>query len=585
MSSRHTMHCELLESGNALFSFAKSHLAYVSIFILILALPLLISCKQNHTNVRPGVLTVAQEQQSSWVRNFHPFLPMGVARWGTSAGVYEPLMIFNRMTGEYVPWLATAYEWGSNADTLIFTIREGVLWSDGEPFSASDVVYTFNLIHEKTALDTGGLWDYLASVKLDEQGRVVMLFSRPYSPGLMSLAQLPIVPEHIWSKIEDPMTFTNPNPVATGPFTEVISFESQVYELGRNPNYWKKGYPKVEALRFPAFPTNEQVTLALINGELDWAGSFVPAIDRIYVAKDPEHHGYWFPAVAGPVYLYASQKVKAFQDVRVRKALSMALDREMINRVAMYNYTLLPEPAGLSDGYAKWRHPDIKPTDGWVHHDPEAAGNLLDAAGYKRSGANKMRVGSDGEPMEFEISVIAGWSDWVRACQVMARNLQSVGIDAKVKAYDFTGWFEKVQRGEFELSMGWADDGPTPYRVFRGIMANETVKPFGDNTYVNWHRYGNQEADTLLTRFERTVDFEEQREIAWRLQEIYLDEAPAIPIFLNPSWGEYNTKRFVGWPNAENPYVRLSTNHPPEPLLIMTRLEPAPATTSKGDKQ
>ena len=59
---------------------------------------------------------------------------------------------------------------------------------------------------------------------------------------------------------------------------------------------------------------------------------------------------------------------------------------------------------------------------------------------------------------------------------------------------------EKVQRGEFELSMGWADDGPTPYRVFRGVMATETVKPFGENTYVNWHRFGNDEADALLTR-------------------------------------------------------------------------------------
>ena len=483
---------------------------------------------------------------------------------------------FNRMAGEYVPWLATAYEWQGGAEALIFTIRQGVRWSDGTPFSASDVVYTFNLLHEKPALDTGGLWDYLASVELDEQDRVVLTFSRPYSPGLMSLAQLPIVPAHIWSKLDDPVTFTNPNPVATGPFTEVLSFGGQVYELGRNPYYWKEGYPKIEVLRFPAFPTNEQVTLALINGELDWAGSFVPAIDRIFVARDPEHHGYWFPAVAGSVYLYPSQWVEEFHDVRVRKALSLALDRAMINRIAMYNYTLLPEPTGLSEGYAKWRHPGIKPGDGWVHHDVAAAEKLLDEAGYRRSGKSGMRTGPNGKPLAFEISVIAGWSDWVRACQVIARNLREVGIDARVKAYDFTGWFEKVQRGEFELSIGWADDGPTPYRGFRGIMATETVKPFGDTSYVNWQRFGNKEADVLLARFESTVDFQKQREIALRLQEIFLEEAPAIPIFLNPSWGQYNTRRFVGWPNAANPYVRLSPNHPPEPLMIMTRLEPAP---------
>ena len=85
--------------------------------VTLLAL-LLAGCKQNETKARPGVLTVAQEQQSSWVRNFHPFLPMGVARWGTSAGIYEPLMIFNRMTGEYVPWLATSYVWRGNAEAF-----------------------------------------------------------------------------------------------------------------------------------------------------------------------------------------------------------------------------------------------------------------------------------------------------------------------------------------------------------------------------------------------------------------------------------------------------------------------------------
>jgi peptide/nickel transport system substrate-binding protein len=556
--------------------FIRLRIYSVCLFLTFLALALP-GCKQNASHARPGVLTVAQEQQSSWVRNFHPFLPMGVARWGTSAGVYEPLMIFNRMTGEYVPWLATSYAWRGNADALVFTIRNGVQWSDGTPFSADDVIFTFNLLRDKPALDTGGLWTYLADVKRDETGRVIMTFSRPYSPGLMSVAQLPIVPKHIWSQLKDPLTFTNPNPVGTGPFTEVLSFASQVYELGRNPHYWKPGYPKVEALRFPAFPTNEQVILALINGELDWAGSFVPAIDRIFVAKDPEHHHYWFPAVAGSIYLYPSQIVPAFRDVRVRQALSLAIDRQMVNRIAMYDYTLPPEPTGLSEGYAKWRHPGIRPEDGWVHFDPQAAATLLDAAGYQRIGQDGMRVGPDGKPMTYEISVIAGWSDWVRACQVIARNLRDVGIDAKVRAYDFTGWFEKVQRGEFELSMGWADDGPTPYRVFRGIMASETVQPFGENTFVNWHRFGNDEADALLNRFERTVDFAEQRRIAWRLQEIFLAEAPAIPIFLNPSWGEYNSKRFVGWPNADNPYVRLSTNHPPEPLMVMTRLEPAPA--------
>lgn len=533
-------------------------------------------CKRAETRVRTGVLTVAQEQQSSWVRNFNPFLPMGVARWPTSAGVYEPLMIFNRINGEYVPWLATDYEWGPNAEWVAFTVRSGVLWSDGRPFTPSDVVFTFRLLQRVRSLDTGAVWRFLQSVDLDGRGRVVFRFQRPYSPGLLTLAHLPIVPAHVWAGIQDPASFSNPSPVGTGPFTEVLRFDNQVWELGRNPHYWKQGWPKVDALRFPSFPTNEQVTQALINGEVDWAGSFVPAIDRIYVGRDPRHHGYWFPLVAGSIYLYPSQKVAAFRDVRVRKALSLALDRPMINRVAMYDYTKPAEPAGLSDGYARWRNPALGPRSGWVHHDPAAAEKLLDEAGFRRrGGAESVRSGPDGKPLTWEVAVIAGWSDWVRACQVMARNLRAVGIDAKVKAYDFTGWFERVQRGEFELSMGWTDDGPTPWPVFRGLMATETVKPFGESTFVNWHRFGDEEANTLLKQFEATAEFEKQRALVWRLQEIFVERAPAIPLFLNPSWGQYNSRRFVGWPTAASPYARLSPNHPPETLLVMTRLEPA----------
>jgi peptide/nickel transport system substrate-binding protein len=177
-----------------------------------------------------------------------------------------------------------------------------------------------------------------------------------------------------------------------------------------------------------------------------------------------------------------------------------------------------------------------------------------------------------------ELSVIAGWSDWVRACQVMSRSFRELGIDVRVRAYDQNAWFEKVQNGEFDLSMGWTGDGDTPWRIYHELMSTETVQPFGESAFVNWHRFGDDEATELLRRFEAMSDFEERRRVAWRLSELFIEKAPAIPIFLNPSWGQCNSKRFVGWPSPENPYARLSTNHPPESLLVMTRIEPAPGS-------
>ena len=88
--------------------------------------------------------------------------------------------------------------------------------------------------------------------------------------GFEALAGAYIVPKHIWSKLEDPLNFSNENPVGTGPYTEILRFNSQVWELGKNQNYWQPGKPHVEKLIFPTFSSNEQTPLALLSGRLDW---------------------------------------------------------------------------------------------------------------------------------------------------------------------------------------------------------------------------------------------------------------------------------------------------------------------------
>jgi peptide/nickel transport system substrate-binding protein len=90
----------------------------------------------------PNLLTVSTEQEATWVRNFNPLVPQGSSKWPTESGVYEPMIIYNTMTAEVVPWLATGYEYSADNLQLTFTIREGVTWSDGTPFTAKDVKFT-----------------------------------------------------------------------------------------------------------------------------------------------------------------------------------------------------------------------------------------------------------------------------------------------------------------------------------------------------------------------------------------------------------------------------------------------------------
>lgn len=523
----------------------------------------------------PRVLVISKEQGAAWSRNFNPLSPAASPRWPTRAGVYEPLLVRDGMHTAYVPWLAESHAWSEDSRTLTFRVREGVRWSDGRPFSARDVAFTFDLLKRFPALDRRGVWSFLASVEATSARDVRFSFARVFLPGLDDLAPQPIVPEHVWSQVADPVAFTNASPVGTGPFTEVRLFNDQVFELGRNPYYWQTGKPQVEAIRMPAFPSNDRANLALAFGEVDWAANFVPAVDRVFDRRDAAHHHHWFPLSGTTVFLYANTKRAPLDAVAVRKAVSMAIDRERLVEVALHGYSRPAHPTGLSDGLASWREDPPAEEGHWVGFDAAKAEQLLDEAGYRR-GPRGLRLRADGTPLAFEILTVAGWSDWVRAAQVIARSLRAIGVDAQAKPYDFGAWFDRLGRGDFDLSLGWTLEGPSPYVFYRALMASATARPLGVSAESNWHRFASGEADTLLEAFEREPSEPGQQRLARELERVFVREAPAIPLYPNPSWAEYSTQRFEGFPSPGDPYADPSPNQDERgtTLLVLTRVRP-----------
>jgi peptide/nickel transport system substrate-binding protein len=532
-------------------------------------------CTGDRPEPPSGVLSVSVEQTSAWVRNFNPLLPAGSARWPTRDGIYEPMMIFNGATDRWVPWLALGASWSPGLQIVRLDLRPGVTWSDGVPFTSADVVFTFELLKRHRVFDSNYVWGFLEDVRAVDEHTVQVRFSRVYVPGFDSVAQQAIVPKHVWEGVADPMTFTNPTPVGTGPFTEVNVFRNQVYELGRNPRYWQPGKPALRALRFLAFPSNDQANLALIEGAVDWGANFVPAIERTFVGRDPENNHYWFPLLGSTVFLYANTAHRPFGDVAVRKALSMAIDREKLVQVAMYGYTRPADATGLSDAFASWRDPASEQRN-WMRHDLAAANALLDGAGYAR-GEDGVRRAPGGAPLHFDLQVVAGWSDWVRAGQVIARALKEIGVEVRLRLYDMSAWIDHVQRGDFDLAIAWSGEGSTPYKFYRWLMATETVTPLGTLAPSNWHRFGDPRADELLHAFERTDDRQEQRRIMREVEGRFADLAPAIPLFPSPQWGAYRTRRFEGFPSAAAPYAKLTPNagiDGAESLLVLVELKP-----------
>ncbi len=176
--------------------------------------------------------------------NYNPFSPNALSYNYT----FEPLLALDSFGCKITPWLATDYKW-QDPQTLVFTIRDGVKWNDGQPFSADDVVYTFNLLKQQPAFDSQGVWAALDSVN-GSGNQVTFKFKQPSVNMLNKVGNgVLIVPKHVWEKESNPVKFTNPDAVGTGPF-KPTSFNGQELVLSRVDSYWQADKIHVQKLIF-----------------------------------------------------------------------------------------------------------------------------------------------------------------------------------------------------------------------------------------------------------------------------------------------------------------------------------------------
>jgi peptide/nickel transport system substrate-binding protein len=440
------------------------------------------------------------------------------------------------------------------------------------------VAYTFNLLKTNDALAgtaSSIMQEYVDSITATDDSTVEFKFNTVYTPALYDIADQVIVPQHIWKDVSDPLTWTNDNPVATGPFTQVAKFDSQIYILEKNPYYWQTGKPTFKGIRYPAFADNDAANLALANGELDWAGNFVPDIEKTYVAKDPTNFHYYFVGGDG-VSLMINTSLKPFDNPVVRKAISMGIDRDMIVQTAEYNYIPAADATGLGATYSTWKDPAVVASGAWVKYNVTNANEMLDAAGLKR-GSDGIRLDQDGKPMKYTIIVPSGWTDWISAAQIICQNMSALGITLDLQTPEETTWTDTVTKGDFQWSIVYGTGGPTPYNYYRGEMSKLTLQPVGQNASENWGRYDSPTVDSLLEQFAKTSDIDQQKQIMSKVEAAFVNEAPELPLFPGPDWYEYNTTHFTGFPTAENPYAP-GVPYPNSPynatLIILTTITP-----------
>jgi peptide/nickel transport system substrate-binding protein len=519
-----------------------------------------------------GTLTISNEQGTLWTCSFNPFNPSNLAQGVTFGQVYEPLAFVNTLqSGKASPWLATSWAWGAGNKTLTFTIRNGVKWSDGTPMTAADVAFTFNLMKKFPTLDLNSAWSVLSSVT--QQGnQVTMTFKNAAVPYFYYIAdQTPIVPQHIWSTIANPVSYADPHPVGTGAFT-VNPCSQQNITYVANPHYWQPGEPKVAKVLYPAFTSNDPANTYLATGQAQWGSQFIPNINSFYTSKSPDNH-YWFPPIAN-VTLIPNLTVPGLNNVAVRQAMAYAIDRNRVSQIGEYGYEPPANQTGIvTPTFASWEDTSAASQYDYTYN-PAKAKQILTSAGFTM-GSNGIFVSPSGKPLSFTVINIGGYSDWVASMQVIQQDLKAVGIQLTTDNLSQNDFLSRLYNGDYQLAYNNQQGGPSPYYEYRQWLYSANSAPIGKQASSNWERYINPATDALINQYATTTSQAQQQQIVNRLQQVLLKDVPFIPVTEEVAWYQYNTAKFSGWVTQSNPYAVPAAYFYPDMGQVLLHLAPA----------
>jgi peptide/nickel transport system substrate-binding protein len=515
-----------------------------------------------------GTLTIQGDTGSpALVENFNPF-DSAAELHGTYL-IYAPLEISSPVDGSYAPFLATGFKF-TDPTTLVYTIRSGVKWSDGKPFTPADVVFTFDLLKKYPALDGNGIWSQISSVS-SAGNTVTFTFSSPNTPFAATIAATPIVPEHIWSKISDPVKFANTDPVGSGPF-KLSKFAPTQYTLTKNPLYWNASSIAPSSVVFPAQATSQTTNqLEVSDGDFDWAYTYLPDVQKTYVDRDPAHNLYWFPP-GGTIGLYLNMTKAPNNNVDFRRGISEALDRTTISQKAVDGYMQQASLSGLIlPNLQKWLDPSL-PDQGLVTQNKSAAMAAFASAGYTLKGGQL--VNSSGAQASLSIVLPNSFSDWLAAATEIKNELGADGISVSLDLPEYAQYSSQTQAGNFDAAIGGFGGTGSPYLDFNEALNSSYAAPINTPTANNFERFKDPTVDQDLATLAAATSPATEQQATDQLETTMYNQVPIVLLYYGGSWGLFTTKHFTGWPSSSDPYT-LPTNYNNSLLTVVTHLKKA----------
>ena len=528
---------------------------------------------------RTLIIMAGEMNQYTLFDNQNPYIPGSNNGFhsGTLPAVYEPLIMFNVLTGEYENWLLESWEYLNDTE-ISLTLRDGILWNDGEAFTTEDIKFTFDLARDNAEgmVHLADLPEYYAESEIVDDKTIILKLSKPnpafWATTLTTNHGIHVLPQHIWEG-ENPLEFTNYDieaglPIGTGPYKMVFASPQQkVYDL--RDDWWGsasgfKRQPKVERIIYIPQQDESQAAQLLIQNQIDMSPivqvstlkTMLAQNEKIitYTGQEPPY-GYldWCPI---DLNLNASQA--PYDDKDIRWAISYALDRESLVSLAesgagvtaLHKFTpygwFEPFEEALQEVFAKYDYD--------INARPDKVVELMEGKGYSLNDEN-LWADADGNTFDMNIYVPGWLKAWGPPLQ---QQLIDAGFNVTIDFSDGLG--SLVQTGEQPASLGCK--GPSGVlgmdpNFMLSIYTSQYFRPTGDPAPIWWatSRWQNADYDTLVEQIAPlAVDDPAIMPLFLEAMDIWTSEMPDIYFAQLMIRYPMSTEYWTGWPDQNDPF-------------------------------
>jgi peptide/nickel transport system substrate-binding protein len=430
-------------------------------------------------------------------------------------GVFNNLVMFDpkkkqNSLDDIVPDLAEKWAFSEDGKTLTFTLRQGVTWHDGKPFTARDVVCTLDLLQGK-AQDNfkvnfrKGWYANVESVTANGDNEAVFKLKAP-QPALLALLASgfsPIYPCHV------PPQKMRQAPIGTGPFKFVEYKPNQSIKVARNPNYWKPGRPYLDGVEYTIIPNRSTAILAFQSGKFDMIFPFEVTIPLVADIKANKPDAICEIAPQNVAANILMNPVPPFDDIEVRRAVAMSLDRKafvdiMSAGTGVAGGAMQPLPEG------RWGLPQevLRELPGYgpdIAKSREQARKVMQAKGYGPNNTLKLKVSARNLPTYRDAAVI------------LISQLKEIYIEGELQIVETAQWVPKLIRRDYQIGVSQVGNGvDDPDQNYPENYA------CGSRTYMD---YCNKEVDAMIHAQSAERDPEKRKKIAWEIDKKLTSEA------------------------------------------------------------